>query len=138
MAPLSPLKRLYSSLASLMSRNRKRRRAAYSILTLGDDDDDDMKTRSTEEIVRHTNYVSIASGISTETKFLDIPGPPGAEFNSAESLPELLDDDDMSSVGGTSFVDSFHQFTEADEEDAEASRRRRTASVRYTLSTTLL
>ena len=97
-----------------------------------------MKSRPTEEIVQHTNYVSIASGISTETKFLDIPGPPGAEFNSAESLPELLDDDNMSSIGSTSFVNSFHQFAEADEEDAEASWRCRTASVRYMLSTTSL
>ena len=131
MARFTPLEHLYESLTSPMSRNRKRRRAAYNIHTL---DDDEKGSRPTEEIVRHTNYVSIASRISAETSFLDIPGPTGADLDSVDSLPGLVDDDDKSSASGTSGVDFHHQFTEADEEDAEASRRRRTASVRYPLS----
>lgn len=137
MALFSRLKRLCPSLGFLMSRNRKRRRAAYNIYVLNDDEEE--KTGClVEETVRNTNYVSVASGISTETTFLDIPGPTGAELASLDSLPDLLDDDDISSVAGGSSVSSFHHFAETDEEDADVSRWHRTASVRCSSTQTSL
>ena len=114
-----------------MSRNRKRRRTAWSIHTL-DDNDDEKSDHLTErekiqQKVRHTDYVSLASGIATQTTFFDIPGPPDTNANFVDTLPGLMNDDDVSSISETGYL---YQFTDADEEEAEASRRRRTASVR--------
>ncbi|TFY50876.1 hypothetical protein EVJ58_g10849, partial [Rhodofomes roseus] len=128
MARSKKLRRIWTALTSLMARPRKRRRGGCDVQTHST-----LNTSSSHlvdtpnEKARHTDYVSRPTGLSSQTTFHDVPSSP--MLGPSDSVPDLLPDDDTSSIWASETGNTYF-FTEEDEAEIEARRRNRTASDR--------
>ena len=107
-----------------MSRQRKRRRTAFNVRTLDDIDESSVLNKFTNT-VRQTDYVCLPTRLSTRTSFVSVPPSPMlATTQPNNSLPELTDDDNVSSQ-----TEQWLDFTAEDEDGIDGNKRQRTASV---------